>query len=360
MPGDQETPYLVCCEPLGGCEPLTGSCVGDNNGNGMDDACEETGACCDPSTGACTPDVTETDCDALHGTGNWYSGQGCSPNPCPQPPPEACCYPDGTCGMALPSTCLYYEGRLLGPGSSCSGNTYACCHMDDTCEMTDVDCCTTVGGTPQDPDEECTEEALCCLPGGQCTYLDPLCCDDQGGGPSPSGEPLCLGDANTNGIDDACEEPQEPEACCLSSGTCTDVAPDACVAAGGNPRGPGTECATADCTLTIDWHVIAGGGITRSTGGNFELSGTIGQPVAGSMSFGDLSITGGFWHGYVPGDCDGDGDVDLDDFTELATCLEGPGSGLAQPSCNCFDLDSNGDIDLFDFAEFQVVFTGGA
>ena len=107
---------------------------------------------------------------------------------------------------------------------------------------------------------------------------------------------------------------------------------------------------------TIDWHTIDGGGDTRSTGGTYELNGTIGQPDAGEMSGGSYSLAGGFWFGQVPGDCDADGDVDLDDFTELAACLVGPGGGLAQPACNCFDLDSNGDIDLFDFAEFQVLF----
>lgn len=33
----------------------------------------------------------------------------------------------------------------------------------------------------------------------------------------------------------------------------------------------------------------------RSTGGEFELSGTIGQPDAGKMSGGDFTLTGGFW-----------------------------------------------------------------
>ena len=108
----------------------------------------------------------------------------------------------------------------------------------------------------------------------------------------------------------------------------------------------------------IDWSTADGGGVMHSTGGAYELSGTIGQPDAGEMSGGDYSLTGGFWFGLVPGDCDGDGDVDLGDFAELTACLEGPGGGLAQPECNCFDLDANGDIDLFDFAEFQVLFTG--
>ena len=40
---------------------------------------------------------------------------------------------------------------------------------------------------------------------------------------------------------------------------------------------------------------IGSGGDTPCTGGDFELSGTIGQPDAGYMSGGDFELTGGFW-----------------------------------------------------------------
>jgi len=45
---------------------------------------------------------------------------------------------------------------------------------------------------------------------------------------------------------------------------------------------------------SIDWHTIAGGGGT-SSGGNYSLSGTIGQPATSTMSGGNYSLTGGFW-----------------------------------------------------------------
>jgi hypothetical protein len=45
----------------------------------------------------------------------------------------------------------------------------------------------------------------------------------------------------------------------------------------------------------IDWFGLAGGG-GSSSGGDFELASTIGQPDAGSdMLGGDFVITGGFW-----------------------------------------------------------------
>jgi len=48
-------------------------------------------------------------------------------------------------------------------------------------------------------------------------------------------------------------------------------------------------------TYSIDWHTVDGGGGT-STGGVYAVSGTIGQPDAGStMTNGQYAVTGGFW-----------------------------------------------------------------
>jgi hypothetical protein len=64
------------------------------------------------------------------------------------------------------------------------------------------------------------------------------------------------------------------------------------------------QCAAALLLLTtfsfaqnysIDWFKIAGGG-GISTGGTYQVTGTIGQPEAsGAMSGGNNSVTGGFW-----------------------------------------------------------------
>lgn len=46
---------------------------------------------------------------------------------------------------------------------------------------------------------------------------------------------------------------------------------------------------------SINWYKVAGGGGT-SSGGNYQVSDTIGQPDAsGAMTGGNYSITGGFW-----------------------------------------------------------------
>jgi hypothetical protein len=48
-------------------------------------------------------------------------------------------------------------------------------------------------------------------------------------------------------------------------------------------------------TYSIDWYKIADGGGT-STGGTFQISGTIGQPDAsGLLTASNYSLTGGFW-----------------------------------------------------------------
>ena len=58
----------------------------------------------------------------------------------------------------------------------------------------------------------------------------------------------------------------------------------------------GLLCATAGAqTFSIDWYKLAGGGGT-STGGNFSVSGSIGQPDASTaLTGGNFSLTGGFW-----------------------------------------------------------------
>jgi hypothetical protein len=53
--------------------------------------------------------------------------------------------------------------------------------------------------------------------------------------------------------------------------------------------------ARAQTNYTIGWYTIDGGGGT-STGGTYQVSGTIGQPNAsGAMTGGNYSLTGGFW-----------------------------------------------------------------
>jgi hypothetical protein len=108
----------------------------------------------------------------------------------------------------------------------------------------------------------------------------------------------------------------------------------------------------------LSWHTVDGGGIMFSTGGDFELSGTIGQPDAGVMAGGDFTLTGGFWFPIVAGDCNVDGGVNMFDYDAFEACLGGPAGGVLKPDCVCFDLDRNDTVDLLDFAAFQRGFSG--
>ena len=114
---------------------------------------------------------------------------------------------------------------------------------------------------------------------------------------------------------------------------------------------------TRAAEVELNRHSIDGGGAMQSVGADLELSGTIGQPDAGTMSKGDLEITGGFWFRLNRGDCNADGGVNLFDYGDWVQCITGP-EGRLPDGCVCFDLDNDRDVDLFDLAEFQMSFNG--
>lgn len=109
---------------------------------------------------------------------------------------------------------------------------------------------------------------------------------------------------------------------------------------------------------TIDWWTIDGGGEMWTTGGDFELSGTIGQPDAGVlMSAGDYELAGGFWAGgaaepFCFGDLDGDNDIDLADLAQLLANYGTPSGAVYEDG----DLDADGDVDLADLAALLAVY----
>jgi hypothetical protein len=102
---------------------------------------------------------------------------------------------------------------------------------------------------------------------------------------------------------------------------------------------------------------VDGGGAVRSQGGDFDLSGTIGQPDAGVLSGGSFELTGGFWFAIPLADCNEDGLVGLSDNAGLVACLTGP-TTPAGSGCLCFDTDGSGTVDLADYATMQAGFHG--
>ena len=75
--------------------------------------------------------------------------------------------------------------------------------------------------------------------------------------------------------------------------------------------------------FTIDWYTVDGGGEMFTAGGDFELSGTIGQPDASTtaMTGGEFEITGGFWpvagEPFCFGDLDDSGVIGIADLAQL-------------------------------------------
>ena len=55
--------------------------------------------------------------------------------------------------------------------------------------------------------------------------------------------------------------------------------------------------ATPQSGYELSWYTIDGGGATFSTGGGYQLGGTIGQAGAGALSGGTYTLNGGFWGG---------------------------------------------------------------
>ena len=110
-------------------------------------------------------------------------------------------------------------------------------------------------------------------------------------------------------------------------------------------------------TFEINWFTIDGGGEMFTTGGDFELSGTIGQPdAAGAMTGGDFELVGGFW-AITGGDsppCDPcdmncDGAVDASDIEFFIDNL----FNGATPCNSCTgDVNGDGSVDAGDIEGF--------
>ena len=60
-----------------------------------------------------------------------------------------------------------------------------------------------------------------------------------------------------------------------------------------------------DADFDLSWYTVDGGGTMLSSGGEFTLGGTIGQPDACVMTGGEFELSGGFWPGTLRGGCNG-------------------------------------------------------
>jgi hypothetical protein len=60
----------------------------------------------------------------------------------------------------------------------------------------------------------------------------------------------------------------------------------------------------------------------------------------------------------IPGDFDGDGDVDMTDFGHFQICLSGMSVPQDDPECQDAKFDGDSDVDSDDFGVFQACMSG--
>lgn len=109
-------------------------------------------------------------------------------------------------------------------------------------------------------------------------------------------------------------------------------------------------------TYDMTWNTVDGGGAVNSAGGQYVVSGTIGQPDAGHMSGGVYSLTGGFWATTQTtpdcyGDLNNDQKVDLADLAILLSHY-----GQTGVPADFGDLNGDGNVDLSDLAAILSVY----
>ncbi|MDO8632022.1 MAG: hypothetical protein Q7R41_16175, partial [Phycisphaerales bacterium] len=217
--------------------------------------CIPTGACCAAATGQCLGTMTQTQCQGAGGV--WHAETACGTFVCPIPTPanDACndCIPvftgipfDGTSvgatgtdissctsgdtkdvwhcwtadctGSARFGTCGSGFDTSLAIYDACGGNQLAC--VDDNCgtaffhSQIDLNVMegTTYsirvsGASGASGNYHLTVDPCrnaCCISNGSCQLVNASQCTAGGGQPAAPGT-VCLGDQNSNGVDDACD-----------------------------------------------------------------------------------------------------------------------------------------------------------
>jgi hypothetical protein len=129
-----------------------------------------------------------------------------------------------------------------------------------------------------------------------------------------------------------------------------------------------TVAATGDGTLSYQWqkngsNLTNGGHYSGCTTATLTISNTNGNDAANYR----CAATGGCGNATSnaasltvnqPGDFDGDGDVDLDDFAVLQKCLTGLYDPITDPSCVTVDLSADGHVDGTDLDRFKNCMSG--
>ncbi|MCK4660838.1 MAG: hypothetical protein KAV82_15065 [Phycisphaerae bacterium] len=101
-----------------------------------------------------------------------------------------------------------------------------------------------------------------------------------------------------------------------------------------------------------------GGGTVTVSLSNVVAAHTTGPPDGALFDIASIGAGSVVLTVALPGDFNGDGDVDLTDFAQFGACMTGPDNDPVAPGCDMFDFDWDDDVDTDDFGGFQVAFTG--
>jgi len=123
----------------------------------------------------------------------------------------------------------------------CAADDGVACTVDG-CDA-DLGCIHTPDNVACDDGDACTIDTCDPSPGSAGCVYEPVNCDDNNACTADSCDPA-TGCRNIDNL--TCG------ACCLPDDSCQDRSPaDECTAAGGEPQGAGTECATTQCCLPL-------------------------------------------------------------------------------------------------------------
>jgi len=137
-----------------------------------------------------------------------------------------------------------------------------------------------------------------------------------------------------------------------------------CLTMAVNPPAGGTTVPAAGSQTCVRYNEVVNISATPNPGYQFvNWTGPAANPNSPNTTVtvtGNVTVTANFEVSSVCGDFDGDGDVDLSDFTQFQLCFGGsnnPPAPTCPPGVDA-DCDDDGDVDLADFLIFQNNFTG--